>query len=255
MTQRSALTAKYANAAEKPKAGQPLTPDKEALIVAHLPQVKYIAERIGARLPASVDRDDLVGAGVMGLIDAVEKYDEARGVQFKTYAETRIRGAILDSLRELDWSSRGLRSRAREIERATRRIEQENGRMAEEEELAEALGMGLAAFQQLLGELRGLTVVDIENKDEDPSGAKAFQIPESPDRSPLVEFEREENRAKLITAINKLGARERQVIALYYVEELTMKETGAVLGLTESRVSQIHTRALIHLRAALSKER
>ena len=147
MTQRSALTAKYANAAEKPRAGQPLTPEKEALIVTHLPQVKYIAERIGARLPASVDRDDLVGAGVMGLIDAVEKYDEARGVQFKTYAETRIRGAILDSLREMDWSSRGLRSRAREIEKATRRIEQEKGRMAEEEELAEAMGMGLTAEQ------------------------------------------------------------------------------------------------------------
>ena len=110
-------------------------------------------------------------------------------------------------------------------------------------------------FQQLLGELRGLTVVDIDNKDEDPSGAKAFQIPESPDRSPLVEFEREENRERLVNAINRLGQRERQVIALYYVEELTMKETGAVLGLTESRVSQIHTRALIHLRAALSKER
>lgn len=249
---KKTLTAIYVSANQKTKSGSPTTADRQALIEAHLPQVRYIAERMLAKLPPSVDRDDLIGAGVLGLLDAVEKYDELRGVQFKTYAETRIRGAMLDSLRDLDWSSRSLRARAREIEAAARKIEQEQGRMAEEEELAAALGMGLLAFQNLLGELRGLTLVELDNQDDNAPGASAWQVPDSPEHSPLTEYERLESRENLIGAINRLPERERQVVALYYVEELTMKETGAVLGLTESRVSQIHTQALIHLRAALA---
>lgn len=255
MSPRMTLTTKYASTAQKMKSGLSAAPDKQSLIEAHLPQVRYIAERISAKLPSSVDRDDLIGAGVMGLLDAVEKYDEMRGVQFKTYAETRIRGAILDSLRDLDWSSRSLRARARAIETAAQKIEQEKGRMAEEEELAEALGLGLLEFQHLLSELRGLTIIDLDSDDEESPGARAWQIPDNPERSPLSEYERQENRERLIAAIDRLPERERQVIALYYIEELTMKETGCVLGLTESRVSQIHTRALIHLRAALAKEK
>jgi RNA polymerase sigma factor for flagellar operon FliA len=252
MARRMSLNATYAST--KTKQHLPTTADRQALIEAHLPQVRYIAERMLAKLPPSVDRDDLIGAGVLGLLDAVEKYDELRGVQFKTYAETRIRGAMLDSLREWDWSSRSLRTRAREIEVAARKIEQQQGRMAEEEELAAALGLDLLAFQQLLGELRGLTLLELDNRDEESPGANGWQVPDSPERSPLQEYERQEMREKLITAIHQLRDRERQVVALYYIEELTMKETGAVLGLTESRVSQIHTRALLHLRAALAKE-
>lgn len=253
MARRMTLNATYAST--KTKTALPDTAARQALIEAHLPQVKYIAERMLAKLPPSVDRDDLIGAGVLGLLDAVEKYDELRGVQFKTYAETRIRGAMLDSLRDLDWSSRSLRARAREIEVAAHKIEQEKGRTAEEEELADALGLELPAYQNLLNELRGLTLIELDNHDEDAPGSNAWQVPDSPERSPLMEYERQEVREKLIAAINHLRERERQVVALYYVEELTMKETGAVLGLTESRVSQIHTQALIHLRAALAKEK
>lgn len=251
-SRRMTLNATYAST--KTKNNLSATADRQALIEAHLPQVRYIAERMLSKLPPSVDRDDLIGAGVLGLLDAVEKYDELRGVQFKTYAETRIRGAMLDSLRELDWSSRSLRARAREIEVASRKIEQEQGRAAEEEELATALGMNLSDYQTLLGDLRGLTLIELDNRDEDAPGASAWQLPDHPDRSPLMEYERREARDKLIVAINQLRERERQVVALYYVEELTMKETGAVLGLTESRVSQLHTQALIHLRAALAKD-
>jgi RNA polymerase sigma factor for flagellar operon FliA len=251
-SRRMTLNATYAST--KTRASVPTSAERQALIEAHLPHVRYIAERMLTKLPPSVDRDDLIGAGVLGLLDAVEKYDEMRGVQFKTYAETRIRGAMLDSLRELDWSSRSLRARAREIEVAARKIEQEHGRMAEEEELATALGLDLPVYQNLLGELRGLTLVELDNRDEDAPGGSAWQVPDNPERSPLREYERQETREQLIAAIYQLRERERQVIALYYVEELTMKETGAVLGLTESRVSQIHTQALIHLRAALAKE-
>lgn len=249
------MTAIYASVNQKTKSSLLANGERQALIEAHLPQVRYIAERMIAKLPSSVDRDDLIGAGVLGLLDAVEKYDEMRGVQFKTYAETRIRGAMLDSLRDLDWSSRSLRARAREIEVAARKIEQEKGRMAEEEELAAELGLELSAFQTLLGELRGLTLVELDNHDDETPGASAWQVPDSPERSPLREYERQETRDKLIAAITRLPERERQVVALYYVEELTMKETGAVLGLTESRVSQIHTQALIHLRAVLAKNK
>ena len=254
-TSRMTLTAIYASINQKTKSNLVANSDRQALIESHLPQVRYIAERMLAKLPPSVDRDDLIGAGVLGLLDAVERYDEMRGVQFKTYAETRIRGAMLDSLRELDWSSRSLRARARELEVAARKIEQEKGRMAEEEELAEALNLELPAFQQLLGELRGLTLVELDSHEDSASGNNALQVADNPDRSPLLEYERQEKREKLIGAINRLPERERQVVALYYVEELTMKETGAVLGLTESRVSQIHTQALIHLRAVLAKDK
>lgn len=226
--------------------------ERQALIEAHLPQVRYIADRISAKLPSSVDRDDLIGAGVLGLLDAVNKFDEMRGVQFKTYAETRIRGAILDSLRNLDWSSRSLRSQAKAIEAVAHRIEQEKGRVAEEEELAAEMGMDLPKFQLLLGELSGLTLIELDGHRDDETGALEWQIPDDPNRSPLKEYERQEAREKLIVAIARLPERQRQVIALYYVEELTMKEVGAVLGLTESRVSQIHSQAMLHLRVALA---
>ena len=226
--------------------------DREALIESHLSQVKLIADRLAVKLPPSVDRDDLIGAGVLGLLDAANKFDPARGVRFKTYAEMRIRGAMLDSLRDLDWAPRTIRQRARELEAAAKRIEQEKGRMAEEEELAAAMGMSVAEYQNLLTDLRGLNVTDLDDDDETTPGARARQILDDPERAPLAQYERTEIRDLLATQIDRLPVRERQVVALYYVEELTMKEIGLVLKLTESRVSQIHTQAMIHLRAALS---
>lgn len=224
--------------------------DRDALVEAHLPQVKFIAERLAAKLPPSVDRDDLIGAGVLGLLDAVDKFDPTRGVQFKTYAEMRVRGAMLDSLRSLDWAPRSMRQRAREVEAAYRQIEQKYGRPAEEEEVSAALGLSTAQFHALLGELQGLTLLGLEGGSEDDA-FHAPQIPDDPARNPLTLYEHAEGRARLIEAIDRLPARERQVVALYYLEELTMKEVGAVLGITESRVSQLHTQAILRLRAAL----
>lgn len=249
---RMTPTTSYQVASQAYGAGTLTAQDREALVEAHLPQVKLIADRLAVRLPPSVDRDDLIGAGVLGLLDAASKFDPARGVRFKTYAEMRIRGAMLDSLRDLDWAPRTLRQRARELEAAARRIEQEKGRVAEEEELAAALGLSVAEYRNLLTDLRGLSVTDLDEDDEAASGVWAQQVLDDPQRAPLAEYERAELRELLAKQIDRLPLRERQVIALYYVEELTMKEVGAVLQLTESRVSQIHTQAMIHLRAALA---
>lgn len=226
--------------------------DRDALIEAHLPQVKFIVERIAARLPRTIDRDDLIGAGLLGLLDATDKYDPSRGVQFKTYAELRVRGAILDSLRGLDWASRSARQRAREVETAYSQLEQKHGRPAKEEEVAELMGISLSELHATLSDLRWLTVTRLDEEDEDGRGSLASQIPDDPTRTPAALFERAEERRTLIAAIDRLPERERQVVALYYTEELTMKEIGAVLGITESRVCQIHTQAVLHLRAALA---
>ncbi len=245
--QRSSTTSSYAQ--QSPA----LTPaEREALIEAHLPQVRYIADRLAAKLPPSVDRDDLIGAGVLGLLDAVEKFDPTRGVMFKTYAEMRVRGAMLDSLRHLDWAPRSIRQRAREVESAIRVIEQDNNRPAKEEEIAAALNITVANFQTLITELHGLTVTGLDRDDDDESGMRPHQIADDPQRTPLAFFERAEVRALLSTAVEHLPERERQVVSLYYLEELTMKEVGAVLGVTESRVSQIHTQAVLRLRSSLS---
>jgi RNA polymerase sigma factor for flagellar operon FliA len=228
--------------------------DRDALIESHLPQVKFIAERIASRLPQTVDRDDLIGAGLLGLLDAADKYDPSRGVQFKTYAELRVRGAILDSLRGLDWASRMTRHRARKVEAAGSELEKKLGRPAGEEEIAEFMGIPLSEYQTLLGELRWLTVTSLDEVNEDGHASLAHQIPADSSLIPSALFERAEVREQLIAAIDRLSERERQVIALYYTEELTMKEIGATLGITESRVCQIHTKAVLHLRTALAPQ-
>ncbi len=226
--------------------------DRDALIEATLPQVKFIADRLAARLPPSVDRDDLYGAGVLGLLDAVEKFDPARGVLFKTYAEMRVRGAMLDSLRMLDWAPRSMRRRAREVEAAFQRIQQERGRAATEEEVAAALGISVHEFQSLMSELRGLSITSLDGDENDESGPSPRMVSDALAHTPAALFERVESRAKLAEAIDALPERERQVVSLYYVEELTMREIGLVIGVTESRVSQIHTQAVLRLRASLA---
>lgn len=251
MSSKTTSASRYPAASFQPGNQTRLASDREALIEAHLPQVKFIAERLAAKLPPSVDRDDLIGAGVLGLLDAVDKYDPARGVLFKTYAEMRVRGAMLDSLRGLDWAPRSMRRRAREVEAVYRELERTNGRAAEEEEVRAALGLSVTEFHALLNELRGLTVVGFAHDDED-DGAGIRQIADDPANDPLSRYEAAEARNRLICAIEQLPERERQVVSLYYVEELTMKETGAVLGVTESRVSQLHTQAMLRLRAALA---
>ena len=225
---------------------------REMLIESHLPKVKYIADRIAAKLPPSVEREDLYGAGVIGLIEAAERFDASRGIAFTTFAELRVRGAIFDSLRDLDWASRSARRRAKDVQEAFARIERERGRPATEEEVALELGVSLQKLHELLNELRSLTVTDLEAGADDENRQTPLETLFDTAASPLEQYETGERRERLTLAIESRPERERQVIALYYIEELTMKEIGAVLGVTESRVSQMRTRAIVRLRANLA---
>ena len=229
--------------------------ERERLLLEHLPQVRYIARRIHDRLPAQVPLEDLVHAGVVGLIDAVEKFDPGKNVQLKSYAKFRIRGSILDSLRELDWSPRHLRRKARQIEEAHRDLKLRLGRMASEPELAVELGMSLEDFQHLLGELRGLDLGSLHAESTDTkSDEEAISLrPGGADKDPFFLCLRGEMKSLVASALEDLGKKERQVVTLYYLKELTMKEVGVVLGVGESRVSQIHSIALVHLRARSEK--
>jgi RNA polymerase sigma factor for flagellar operon FliA len=226
---------------------------RNRILMEQMPQVRYIARHIHDRLPQHVPMEDLVHAGVLGLMDALTKYDETRQVQFKTYAKFRIRGAILDSLRELDWSPRDLRHKARLIESASARLRQELGRAPTEQDIADDLGLKLEAFQHLLGEIEGLDLgsFHVESNDKDRDDDLCEYLPGNPDESPYYLTMKSELRQLLIRAIEELSEKEQQVLSFYYYEELTMKEIGAVLGVGESRVSQIHSLALLRLRTRL----
>ncbi|CAN5417024.1 RNA polymerase sigma factor FliA [soil metagenome] len=225
---------------------------RDQLIMTHLPKVKYIADRIAAKLPPSVERDDLYGAGVVGLIDAVERYDVTRGVAFTTFAEMRVRGAILDNLRAFDWASRTTRRRAREVQTAYSKLEQELGRSVSESEVAVKMNIPIAELRETLQDIRGLRVTNLEDRNEE-TGLTISDMISDTGISPFDELGKIEYRSLLVNGIEKLPERERQVIALYYVEELTMKEIGEVLGVTESRVSQMRTQAIARLRTSVPK--
>jgi RNA polymerase sigma factor for flagellar operon FliA len=229
--------------------------ERERLLLEQLPQVRYIARRIHERLPRHVPFEDLVHAGVVGLIDALHKYDRSKHVQFGSYAKFRIRGAILDSLREMDWSPRDLRRKARQLEEAHNKLRSELGRNPTEPELAAELGLDLRGLQTLLGEIDGLEVGSFrvlsprDGKEED----LCEYLPDDPEQTPLFQCLRSEMKQLLARAIAELPEKERQVLALYYFEELTMKEVGAVMGVGESRVSQIHSMAVVRLRVRLAE--
>ncbi|MDR3764984.1 MAG: FliA/WhiG family RNA polymerase sigma factor [Acidobacteriota bacterium] len=232
---------------------QPLDEEvRNRILLEQMPQVRYIARHIHDRLPQHVPLEDLVHAGVLGLMDALNKYDESRQVQFNTYAKFRIRGAILDSLRELDWSPRDLRRKARMIEGATARLSHQLGHAPTEQDLANELGLTLDAFQHLLGELEGLDLGSLHSdngRDQDEDLCE--YLPGNPEDSPYYLTMKSEMKQLLTNAISELNEKEQQVLSLYYYEELTMKEAGAVLGVGESRVSQIHSLALVRLRERL----
>ncbi len=232
---------------------EPVGEMTEQLLQEQLPQVKYIARRIHERLPQHVPFDDLVHAGIVGLIDAAHKFNPDKKVRFASYAKFRIRGAILDSLRDMDWSPRDLRRKARRLEAATQKLQTELGRSATEPELAAAMEMTLEEFQHLLDEIRGLEVgslqiVSLEDGRETDLGEN---LPGPANQDPLFLCMQGERRQMLADAISQLPKREQQVLALYYQEELTMKEVGEVLGVGESRVSQIHSIAVARLRDSL----
>jgi|SRR5208337_3824421 len=232
---------------------EPAGENPEQMLLEQLPQVKYIARRIHERLPQHVPFDDLLHAGIVGLMDAMHKYDPAKNVRFSSYAKFRIRGAILDSLRDMDWSPRDLRRKARRLEAAMQKLQSELGRSATEPELAQAMGMGLEEFQHMLDEIRGLEVgsLQIESLEDGRETDLSETIAGPPNQDPLFLCLQGERKQMLADAIAQLPKREQQVLALYYQEELTMKEVGAVLGVGESRVSQIHSVAVARLRAAL----
>jgi len=232
----------------------PAAAGSDQLLLEQLPQVKYIARRIHERLPQHVPFDDLLHAGIVGLIDAMHKYDASKNVRFASYAKFRIRGAILDSLRDMDWSPRDLRRKARRLETTMQKLQTELGHSATEPELAEAMGMTLEDFQHLLDEIRGLEVgsLQIESLEDGRETDLGETIPGPANQDPLSLCLEGERKQILADAIAQLPEREQQVLALYYQEELTMKEVGAVLGVGESRVSQIHSVAVARLRASLA---
>ncbi len=228
-------------------------PDRDRLLLEHLPTVRYLARRIHERLPQHVELDDLVSAGVVGLIDAFSKFDHTKKVQFKSYAQFRIRGAILDSLRTLDWSPRELRRKGRAVEEAIRSVTHRLGRAPAEQEIAAEMELTLNDFQQLLGDLKGLEIGSLHLERTEESGDQELSyIPGSPEEDPLFRCLRGELKQRLADAIDDLPERERMVLTLYYYEELTMKEIGLTLGVVESRVSQIHSSAVVRLRVALA---
>jgi RNA polymerase sigma factor FliA len=228
--------------------------ERERILMEQLPQVRFIARRIHERLPRHVPFEDLVHAGVLGLIDALGKFDRSKHVQFSSYAKFRIRGAILDSLRELDWSPRELRRKGRQIEEAHNQLSIRLGRTPTENDLARELGMPLEELQNLLSELNALEIGSL--RVESPQSGKeedlAASVPAKPEDTPFFQCLRSEMKELLARAIAELPEKEQRVLSLYYFEELTMKEVGAVLGIGESRVSQIHSLAMVRLRSRLS---
>ena len=230
--------------------------ERDLLLMEHLPTVRYLARRIHERLPQHVELDDLVSAGVVGLIDAFSKFDHTKKVQFKSYAQFRIRGAILDSLRTLDWSPRELRRKGRAVEEAIRSLTQRVGRSPSEQEIASEMGLTLAEYQVLLGDLKGLEIGSLHmERSEDSGDEELAYVPGSPDDDPLFRCLKGEMKQRLVDAIDELPEKERLVLTLYYYEELTMKEIGLTLSVVESRVSQIHSSAVLRLRAALGSLR
>jgi len=228
-------------------------PDREQLLIDHLTTVRYIARRIHERLPQHVELDDLISAGVVGLIDAFSKFDHSKKVMFKSYAQFRIRGAILDSLRTLDWSPRELRRKGRAVEEAIRTATQRLGRAPSEQEIAAAMELSLVDYQHLLGDLKGLEIGSLHmERTEDSGDEELAYIPGAPEDDPLFRCLKGEMKQHLADAIEELPEKERLVLTLYYYEELTMKEIGLTLGVVESRVSQIHSAAVLRLRVALA---
>ncbi|MDR0310605.1 MAG: FliA/WhiG family RNA polymerase sigma factor [Acidobacteriota bacterium] len=231
--------------------------EREGLILEHMSQIKYIAQRISTKLPAHVELNDLIGTGVLGLLDAIEKFDPNRGVKFKTYAELRIKGAILDSLRNLDWAPRSLRKKSKDLEKICHDLEQRLGRPASDKEICEEIGLSLEEFYELVDQLKGLNLGSFQelvgHDVEKTSDPLMTYIPDTPQMDPFFLFQKSEVKGILASAIEMLPKKERLVISLYYFDELTMKEIGKVLGVNESRVSQLHTKAMLRLRSKLRK--
>ncbi len=228
---------------------------KQAVLAQYAPLVKYVVSRIAAGLPKNVDQEDLFSAGVLGLLDALEKYDAAKGTKFETYAVWRIRGSVLDELRSMDWASRSTRRKAREIEEVCRVLDQKLGRSATESEIARAMGVPVTEYLHLLDEIKGAVLLSLDKAvhEDEESGTLAECLDLSVEDDPLAVIESEQDKELLGEIINQLPEQERLVIALYYFEEMTLREIGETLSISESRVSQVHTSALTRLRGRVRR--
>ncbi|MHB8301969.1 MAG: sigma-70 family RNA polymerase sigma factor [Acidobacteriaceae bacterium] len=234
---------------------QPMDPAmREQVLLQHISIVRFVARRIHERLPQHVEFEDLVSAGIVGLIDAFQKFDASKNVQFRSYAQFRIRGAILDSLRTLDWGPRDLRRKGRGIEAAIQKLTASLGRRPTENEVSSELRMPLVAYQQLLGELKGLEITSLnEARSEDSPEEELASVPADSQQDPLLLCMKREMAERLTSLVATLPERDGRILSMYYVEEMTMKEIGAVLGVVESRVSQIHSSVLAVLRARFAR--
>ena len=232
-------------------AGTPYS--REEVIHRYMHLVKYVAGRISVNLPPNVELNDLINDGVVGLIDAIEKYDDDRGVKFETYAITRIHGAIIDALRALDWVPRAIRQKAREIERTQHSLEVDLGRMATDDEVATKMGMQKREFETLQQKVRGTSLLSLEEHLPNDRGSDIplLDTLKGDDGDLGLDVEQREVREALVAAVESLSRQERTVIKLYYFEGQTLKEIKSVLEVSESRVSQIHAQAVIHLRQKL----
>lgn len=230
---------------------------REFLITKYAPLVKYVAGKVAIGMPQNVEFDDLVSYGTFGLLDAIEKFNPDKEVKFKTYAMTRVRGAIFDELRTIDWIPRSIRQKAKHVEKIIVELENKMGRTVEDEEIAQELDMSLEEFHSLVSKISGTSLVslnDIWHGSDDSDELSFIETIESPaNNNPDVIVEREETKASIVQAIQKLPDREKKVIVLYYYEDLTLKEIGEVLEVTESRVSQLHTKAIMRLRGRLAQ--
>ena len=229
---------------------------RDYFVKQYAPLVKYVAGKIAIGMPHNVEFDDLVGFGVFGLFDAIEKFDPGKHVKFKTYAVTRIRGAIFDELRSIDWVPRSVRQKAREVEETVRALESRLGRSATDEEIAGAMDMDVESFQALILKISSTSILslnDVWYTGEDDDQISIVESVESPrSLNPDAIVEREEIKRVIVEAIDELPEKEKKVLILYYYEDLTLKEIGHVLGVTESRISQLHTKAIMRLRAKLT---
>jgi RNA polymerase sigma factor FliA len=232
--------------------GDPAARDR--LIVHYSPLVKFVAGRVGVGLPRNVDQGDLVSNGIFGLIDAIEKFEPERGFKFETYAINRIKGAILDELRAMDWVPRSVRSRAREIERSVVELEHRLQRTPSDEELASHMNVRIDDLQDNLAEISTLGLIALDEVlGPDTGSSLGDMVADSSGLSPEQAFQKEETRRLLADAINRLPDRERLVLTLYYFEGLTLAEVGDVLGVTESRVCQIHAKSVMSLRNRMTE--
>ncbi|HNY66356.1 MAG TPA: FliA/WhiG family RNA polymerase sigma factor [Deltaproteobacteria bacterium] len=237
---------------------QKLNPKVRAKVINEFsPLIKYIASRIAIRLPPHIDLNDLINAGVIGLIDAIEKFDATKQIKFKTYAEFRIRGAILDELRSMDWVPRSVRQKARKVEDAYARLEYTLGRPASDAEVASEMKVDIDTFHKLLSETASVSLLSLDDLGEDDSDLSKRNLLEyilqDEKDWPSHKIRYAEVREIVAKGIQALPDKERMVISLYYYDELTMKEIGHVLKFTESRVSQIHTKAILRLRSKMQK--